>query len=325
MRVKIFVDFWNVVINVRKATKFPVSIRWNTLAEIIIREARDRFDDQSYPQIAGCFIFGSWSRSNSDQNKFVEATLDEYGPMAGLFLEFTERVSKETSSKCDKCGNTIKTSSEVGVDILMTVEAIKHASMREHEYIAIVSSDRDFLPLLAYLKDQGQRVIHVASGEAHREMRSATWKQIKISGFIHEICRLDEPGVMILTAPHCEVETNRVSSKLEKAGIPFKLIDITKREDISDKDLAFLLNLFYIYFYDRGNSSHQTSYRGLGLSIYELRKAIFDGKFEADLPYVIRDGSNEAWWTPRSGWISNGSARDQTIWDEIRKEYGADY
>jgi uncharacterized LabA/DUF88 family protein len=106
------------------------------------------YGDENSTQIAGCYIFGSYSKSNPKEHAFINETLDKYGSLPGLFFEFKERVKKETSSKCSHCGGQISRSSELGIDVLLTVEMIKHASMREHEFLALVSSDRDYLPLL---------------------------------------------------------------------------------------------------------------------------------------------------------------------------------
>jgi hypothetical protein len=86
--------------------------------------------DESNGELAGCYIFGSFSHSNSKQKNEIERILDEYGSESGLFFNFVERVSKQTSIKCSGCGEQIKTFSESGVDVMLTVEMIKHSVMR---------------------------------------------------------------------------------------------------------------------------------------------------------------------------------------------------
>lgn len=132
-RVKVFIDFWNVVIAARSQTSFDVELRWDAFVNLIVRETQSSYGENSNSLLAGCYIFGSYDKSNGEQYKFIKKTLDFYGWKEGLYFDFKERISKTTTHKCGACGAPMQRSSELGVDVLLTVEMIKHASMREHE------------------------------------------------------------------------------------------------------------------------------------------------------------------------------------------------
>ena len=89
-RIKIFADFWNVIINARSHTGLDISVSWDRLAEHIVSETHIGFDDTA-GSLAGMYIFGSYNKSNNKEYRFVNETLDRYGSLSGLFFDFKER------------------------------------------------------------------------------------------------------------------------------------------------------------------------------------------------------------------------------------------
>lgn len=289
-RIKIFIDFWNVVINARNQCKdFDLDIRWDSLCEYVVRAAKQGHSDEAIGELAGCYIFGSVSKSNASESKFVNRTIDQYGHKPGIFFNFADRVNKQTATTCKDCGSTLKSRSESGVDVLLTVEMIKHAAMREHEYLALASSDRDFVPLLSYLRDQGQRVMHIATGHPDIEMRSATWTQINLMKYYSSITKLNHSGYIILTAPHCG---NELAEALEATTVPhseIRVIDLTNTEDISDKDLLFILSNQNLYWRNTKSENDRSLY--FIDDAKKFRRQLRNGDIAGDLPYIIKDGA----------------------------------
>jgi uncharacterized LabA/DUF88 family protein len=310
-RLKIFVDFWNLIINARKQTKFKIDFHWDKLAEGLVGETRLGYGDESLGNLAGCYIFGSYSKSDARQYAFVNETLDKYGSLPGLFFDFRERIRKETSIKCSSCGEQVSQSSEAGVDVLLTVEMIKHAAMREHDYLALVSSDRDFVPLLSYLKDQGQRVLHVSTGAAHRQMRSVTWAQIELGDEYSNLCSIEIDRRLILTSPLSE-NLQEAKSILDRHHLGYDVIDITKVDDISDEDLAFLLRNQRMFFHKLdGDFGRSYSALHFSKSMRDFRRLVSEGQIYGNLPYVIHKGRMEAYFDGKRGWIRNGNSESE--------------
>ncbi|WP_083468247.1 NYN domain-containing protein [Methylobacterium tarhaniae] len=304
-RKKIFIDFWNVVINAQKQTKnLNISIKWDDLVRFVLYEG-DLYKSRSQqPTLAGCFVFGSFSKSNARQLEFVNQTLDRYGAYPGLFFDFKERVGKETSNKCDNCGNSVQRSSESGVDVLLCVEMIKHAYMREHEYLAIVSSDRDFIPLLQFLKDQGQRVLHVATDEPHRDMRANSWKQFSLRHSFIDLCRLEHDRRMVLVCPQSREKVEILTRILDQDNLLYDVIDISNKDDISDKDLEFLLRNQRISFSKRGeNNGNKYHFTSHAKTIYDFRKLVADGSAIGSFPFIINNGTREINYEMNKGWV----------------------
>ncbi|MDR3466804.1 MAG: NYN domain-containing protein [Xanthobacteraceae bacterium] len=290
-RMKIFVDFWNVVINARSQCKnFDVHIHWDKLVENAVHNTRQGYLDETVGELAGCYIFGSKSQSNPEDTKFVNRVLDQYGSQSGLFFHFAERVPKQTSTTCSKCGEQVRMNSESGVDVLLAVEMIKHATMREHEYLALVSSDRDFIPLLSFLRDQGQRVLHVAAGSPDRDMRAITWSQMNLRELYTAICTIEHDDYIVLTAPSCNRELEQLIDAAPVERNQMRVIDITDKHQIHDKDLLFLVSSLHLHWSTNRDPSTQFAYRRITSDLHEFRRRVADGSLRGSLPCVIGNG-----------------------------------
>lgn len=310
-RIKLFVDFWNVVINARNQCKgFDIDVCWDTLSEYAVRAAQQGHSDETIGELAGCYIFGSVSKSNASESKFVKRTIDQYGHKPGIFFNFADRVHKQTAVTCNDCGTSLKTRSESGVDVLLTVEMIKHAAMREHEYLALASSDRDFVPLLSYLRDQGQRVLHIATGHPDIEMRSTTWTQINLVDYYPSITKINHSGYIVLTAPYCSEE---LSEALAATTIPhneIRVIDLTNTEDISDNDIMYILRNQRLYWYKTNDEYRQSS---IPIdNVKKFRRQLKNGVISGNIPYIIKDGDCKISFDGRNSsfrWVRHVSDR----------------
>lgn len=290
-RIKIFVDFWNVVINARSQCKdFNVYVHWDRLVNNLVHETKQGYFDETTGELAGCYIFGSKAESNAPQSAFVKQVLDRHGSQSGLFFNFGERVPKQTSAKCLKCHEPVKVNSESGVDVLLTVEMIKHAIMREHEYLALVSSDRDFIPLLSFLKDQGQRVLHVAAGKPEREMRAITWAQVELLENYPFLCTNEHDDYVILTAPPCSHDLEQLLDAAPAPRDQIRIIDITDKGQIHDRDLTFLLPSLHLSWKSNRERFVQYNYAKLKTSSLEFRRDVANGSLRGNLPCALKNG-----------------------------------
>lgn len=317
-RIKLFVDFWNVVITARNQCKnFDVHVHWDKLVDHLIHQTKQGYHDKTNAELAGCYIFGSKSQSNPQESKFVKETLDLYGSKSGLFFNFAERVLKQTAVMCSECGEPVKTNSESGIDVMLAVEMIKHATMREHEYLALVSSDRDFIPLLSFLRDQGQRVLHVAAGAPDREMRSITWAQVELQELYSSICTIQHEDYIVLTAPPYE---NKLQEVLEAAPMTrdkIRIIDITDKSTITDKDLGFLLSSLWLFWHRTNERGITHSYNRVASDLNEFRRLVGTGELLGCLPCVVCNGQRQVFFEGNR-WIQMAGDDVQKSWSKLK-------
>lgn len=316
-RIKLFVDFWNVVINARNQCKdFDIHVHWDRLVDHLVHQTRQGHYDRTTGELAGCYIFGSKSQSNPQESKFVQETLDRYGSQSGLFFTFAERVPKQTATMCAKCGEQVKLTSESGIDVMLAVEMIKHAFMREHEYLALVSSDRDFVPVLSFLRDQGQRVLHVATGAPDRDMRSITWAQINLQELYSDLCTIQHEHYIALTAPPCEEQLKQVLDAAPVTPDQIRIIDITEKSEIKDKDLDFLMSSLQLYWHKKDGAGVHYSHRQIGGGLGEFRRQLASGDLTGPLPCVVRDGVAQIQFHGGARWVVMAGG-DMGSWSKL--------
>lgn len=306
-RVKIFVDFWNLILNARKSTdQFDIDIDWNALANFVLHNTRIDYSDESSGSLAGMFIYGGYKVSDPNQQKLVQHVLGKYGGNDGLFFEFVELQKRPQKIKCSNCGEVAEKNFEVGVDVHLAVEVIKHSQMEHHEYIAIVSSDQDYIPLFTYLKDRGHRVINVATDQEHKSIRAITWKQIGLKTHYPQLCKIMQNATYsVYTTSFHQQKTKELTDFFSEKEIDFQVFDIADVNSIGDKDLSFLLANQNMHFQDQEverqiwyNWQHFTA------DISKFRQLLSTGSIISKLPYVMTSGTMAAYPDDEFGWIT---------------------
>ena len=59
--------------NARKqAEKLDIEVRWDVLAEQILQEIHRGYGDETSGEPAGCYIFGSYAKSDPKEAKFIK-------------------------------------------------------------------------------------------------------------------------------------------------------------------------------------------------------------------------------------------------------------
>src|SRR5581483_4501787 len=124
---------------------------------------------------------------------------------------------------------------------------------------------------------------------------------------------------LVLTSPQSHQLTQAATRHLENLGLTHKLIDVSRRDDIDDKDLKFLLANLNLFFRKPGNPNQSFSAGAVADSIADLRQAIARGDVTSSLPYVIYQGQMEAYADEHGRWIRNAQ-KNSLIWANVPKQ-----
>ena len=71
-------------------------------------------------------------------------------------------------------------SEEKGVDTRLTTAMISLAWVDNYDVAVLVSSDRDFVPVVEFLETKGKKVVHGAFPPAAAELTQKCWASINI-------------------------------------------------------------------------------------------------------------------------------------------------
>ena len=93
-------------------------------------------------------------------------------PYFGLTSPFTKA--------CPECGADMRRTEEKGVDVRMSLDTIKLASVDNYDVAVLVSSEADFVPVAEFLETRGIKVIHGAFPPKGHHLSSCCWGQIDL-------------------------------------------------------------------------------------------------------------------------------------------------
>ena len=292
-RLKIFIDFWDVVNAARdQSDRFRAEISWESLVTYVIHQTYGDHSLSMSDSLAGCYIFGTFGTSEQD-NDFIIRTIERYGALPGVFFEFLNQPEPQTPDRTYRSG----------IDVALAVEMIRHARLGEHDHLALVSSQPGYLPLFRYLKDQGQRAVHVTTSCLDDDLRCNSWRQIEMRLSLPVLCEIDHDKVVALVGNRSDSAEDELRLLLKQRATELDFVDLSDPASINDKDLLFIVCNQRIAL---RNSEQGRDYYGYGTYpefIAEFRQGLGSGIIAGELPYVMRNGHMVMHNDGKGGWV----------------------
>lgn len=194
-RVSIFLDFWNFTLNLRDFDSF-FRPDWYKIAEVFLEEAQVVVGNSDTLVLQDFNIFGSYSRNSNDAKLHNWATT--FLPkVKGAKVYFYERKVKKRGPRCPvcheyidvcpKCNGSMIGTEEKGIDTLMATTMLQDAWLKKFDVAIIVSADRDFIPVVEILRDNGLKTIHAQFGANGAELTKSCWGRFNILNILDKI------------------------------------------------------------------------------------------------------------------------------------------
>lgn len=190
VRVKVFVDFWNFQLSLNSLPgeeRFEAD--WRVLGSVLAQAALRTVDEQSVMAYQGVDVYGSYGESAADLRlrKWAENKLAAF---PGVHVEMLPRRKVRsgpmcpschaTISNCPSCNADMRGTEEKGVDTRLTTAMISLAWVDNYDVALLVSSDRDFVPVVEFLGTKGVKVVHGAFPPNAAELTRKCWGSIDI-------------------------------------------------------------------------------------------------------------------------------------------------
>ncbi len=90
---------------------------------------------------------------------------------------------------CPHCGNKISGTVEKGIDTAIVTDMIKLAWEGAWDVAVLVSSDRDFIPVVEFLHSKGLRVINVYFPPQGIDLAKTCWASINLIPHLDALSR----------------------------------------------------------------------------------------------------------------------------------------
>ncbi|MND22683.1 NYN domain protein [compost metagenome] len=183
-RVRIFVDFWNFSLSLRRVDENH-KIDWKKVAPVLTAEAAQLVGGPSPCAYEAMHVFGSYDPAKANDVKFKNWYTNWLDKLPGVHVELLERQKKKNFSKCPHCQgehtecvhckSDPRGTEEKGVDTRIGTEMISLAWSNGYEIAVLASADRDFVPVADFLQTKGIKVIHAAFPPNGNQLSQRCW------------------------------------------------------------------------------------------------------------------------------------------------------
>ena len=198
VRVRVFVDFWNFQLSVNSLEK-SFRIDWLKLGRVLAQESLNVIDPTAKNEYQGMNVYGSYdpvSRNDIRLRRWALFTLDKF---PGVQVTMLQRQRKRRGSicpschsivnTCPSCGSSMLGTEEKGVDTRIVTDMIRLAWVDNYDAGVLISSDRDFVPVVNFLETRGIKIIHGAFPPQASELTKKCWGSISIPSIIEKFRR----------------------------------------------------------------------------------------------------------------------------------------
>lgn len=185
MRVKIFIDFWNLQISWneyhKKMDSSNIKLPWgDKLKQVLLNKLGDNC------VYAGTHIYASVNPSNPSDRK-LKAFLQNLDMNEGYKVIIKDRKPskpiycnqcRNEITACPYCNNVLKRTIEKGVDTTIVIELLQYAIDNIYDKALLVSGDADFIPAIEYIQQKGKQIIHAGWQGKSYNIAKTCWNHI---------------------------------------------------------------------------------------------------------------------------------------------------
>ena len=160
IRVMVFVDFWNFQLTVNSlASGFKID--WQRLGPEIARRALLTVDPDALISYQGMNVYGSFDPSSEKDEGLRRWAANTLNRFAGVQVTMIPRQRRlkglfcpschQEMTQCRNCLADLRGTEEKGVDTRIATDMIKLAWAENYDVAVLLSSDRDFVPVVEFL------------------------------------------------------------------------------------------------------------------------------------------------------------------------------
>ena len=168
MRVRVFVDFWNFNLSLRRESPGFMT-DWTPIGPVLAREAAKKVDPAAAHTFEAMHVYGSFDPAKETDKKLRNWFTNTLDRMPGTHVVLVERQKKKgyprcpacqtEAQTCAACGSEMRGTEEKGVDTRIVTDMISLAWANAFDVAMLVSADRDFVPVAEFLQTRGIKVV----------------------------------------------------------------------------------------------------------------------------------------------------------------------
>ncbi len=198
IRVKVFVDFWNFQLSIKRLDA-GFSVDWRKMGRIVAEESLKIVDPYAALGYQGINVYGSYDPSNENDEPLRRWASNTLSRFPGVQVVMLPRQRKKRGPVCPKCRSELaicpkcqadmRGTEEKGVDTRIATDMIKLAWGDDYDVGVLLSSDRDFVPVVEFLSTRGIKTIHGAFPPLGINLTQTCWGSVPIPQIIEQFRR----------------------------------------------------------------------------------------------------------------------------------------
>jgi len=186
MRIRIFIDFWNFSLDMKEFDS-AYRIDYDKLAAFLTQNASHPVGGGTYE---GAIVYASINPIKTVDQSLSDFLRNVLNRKVGYQVRVFERKAAKPV-RCPECGReinicphctlTLRRTVEKGVDAAIATDMLQQAWDNTYDSAVLMTSDKDFIPMVQFLQTRGKKIIHASFTRGGRELANACWKQIDLS------------------------------------------------------------------------------------------------------------------------------------------------
>jgi len=196
MKTHIFIDFWNFQLGVNNVATSTYRADWQKISPWLISQASAAVGRSLIYE--GTHVYMSYSPNSKKDAPLKDFATNVLSRFPGMQVSLVERKAQSAPTcptchksidNCPHCGSPITRMVEKGVDTAIVTDMVKFAWEGALEAAILVSSDRDFIPVVQMLAIKGYKVINAHFPPTGMNLAGACWASIDIRKGLTELAR----------------------------------------------------------------------------------------------------------------------------------------
>lgn len=183
MKARIYIDFWNLVLNWKDTAKKlghteRVDIPWKDIPSLVVPKLGPGF------KYMGTNIYCSID-PNSTKDRNLKGWLNNYlNGLPGFKVIVKDRRPAfpvqcnhchEKVTICPHCNKTMSRTVEKGIDTTLVTDMIQQGIDDLYSAAIIITEDSDFVPAVEFLVNKGKQIFHLYFKNKSMQLRNACW------------------------------------------------------------------------------------------------------------------------------------------------------
>ena len=196
MHTRIFVDFWNLQLAINERKQYNFRIDWRELSPCLITEAEACLS--STLRFDGTNVYISYNPRTDTGRGLRNWSLNTLDHFPGIRVTLKERQARGAPTcpnchasvdTCPHCSGRMIGTVEKGIDTAIATDMIRLAWESAWDVAILVSSDRDFIPVVEFLASKGKRVLNVHLPPKGIHLARTCWASIDLNPLLPRLER----------------------------------------------------------------------------------------------------------------------------------------